>query len=272
MPTPFEAFRAKLGIGNPTQRGVGFNYSPTILQQGNDPGQQFKDKLSARLNSGDTIYNSNKQTNLNRLATDLTQKSAGLKFDEFGKPDITLSDFGQSGQTALKSITRHGDLATQTAEAKNAYQNALATQNLGQYGFTGSVTIDGTSAIPGANSSNPGARAAAMAMQAAKNNTPYVWGGNSLSTGVDCSGLVQQIYRQLGINVPRTTYEQAKNGKQVPVSDIRPGDLVFYNDFKHVGIYVGNGHIVHSANQKLGTITSNLNNSNGAPILVLRPY
>jgi cell wall-associated NlpC family hydrolase len=113
-------------------------------------------------------------------------------------------------------------------------------------------------------------------MQIAANKVPYVWGGNSLTQGVDCSGLVQQLYAKMGIQVPRTTYEQAKRGKQVPVSSIRPGDLVFYRPGsrgpEHVGIYVGNGKIVHAANTRLGVITSNLNNSNGAPMLVLRPY
>jgi cell wall-associated NlpC family hydrolase len=271
MATPFDAFRAKLGIGNQSQRGVGYNYSPTILQQGNNPGDAFANKLTSRKDAGNSIYNSNKQQDLNRLASDLTNKSAGLKFDEFGKPDIQLADFGQAGNTVLKGISRRGDLSTQAAESRQAYQNAVTAQNLGQYGFTGSVQVSGTD-IPGASSNNPGARAASMAMQVAKNHTAYVYGGNSLSTGIDCSGLVQQIYRQLGINVPRTTWEQAKNGREVPVSDIRPGDLVFYNDYGHVGIYVGNGKIVHAANSRLGVITSNLNNSNGSPLKVLRPY
>jgi len=149
-------------------------------------------------------------------------------------------------------------------------------QNLGSYGFTGSFSGGGSTAIPGADSNNVGAKAAAMAMQVAQNHTAYVWGGNSLSTGVDCSGLVQQIYSKLGISVPRVTYEQARHGKQVSVNQIRPGDLVFYRPGsrgpEHVGIYVGNGHVVHAANSRLGVITSNLNNSNGAPMLILRPY
>lgn len=255
-------------------KGVGYNYTPTILQQGNTVdslGQSFLDKLSGRKDAGQSIYSNMKQQSTNRLANDLVQKSAGLKFDEFGKPDVNLTDFSALGKNRLTNIGQYGDLATQTAEAKRAYQNAVDMQNIGSYGFS---SYDGASGsvIPGAKSGNPGARAAAMAMQVQKNGTPYVWGGNSLSNGVDCSGLVQQIYGQLGISIPRITYEQAKFGKRVSVHDIRPGDLVFYNNYGHVGIYVGNGHIVHAANPKLGVITSNLTNSNGAPLLVLRPY
>lgn len=261
---------------------MGYDYTPTILNQGQTQaqvGQNFLDKLGTRKTAGQTIYDTNRQEGTNRLASDLVNKSAGLKFDEFGKPELQLGDFASAGKTVLSNIGERGNLALQTEEAKSAFKNAVAMQNLGSYGLTGEFSVSNSgsgSAIPGASGDNPGARAASMAMQIAKNGLNYVWGGNSLSTGVDCSGLVQQIYKRLGVNVPRVTYDQAKNGKRVSVNQIRPGDLVFYRPGsrgpEHVGIYVGNGKVVHAANPRLGVITSNLTNSNGAPILVLRPY
>lgn len=240
-----------------------------------DNGQAFLDKLTQRKDTGQNFYNNLRQQQTNRVATDVVNKSAGLKFDEFGIPEKKLGNFGTMAQGAIKGITNHGDLATQTAEAKQAFQQASSMQNLGSYGLSGSFSISGTD-IPGASSNNPGAKAASMAMQVAKNHVAYVWGGNSLSNGIDCSGLVQQIYKKLGINLPRVTYDQAKSGRQVSVNQIRPGDLVFYRPGsrgpEHVGIYVGNGKVVHAANSKLGVITSNLTNSNGAPMIVLRPY
>jgi cell wall-associated NlpC family hydrolase len=269
MATPIEAFKAKLGVGNPTA-------APKVMSQSpSDNGQAFIDRLMQRKTVGQNFYANLRQKQTNRVATDLVNKSAGLKFDEFGKPEIKLADFGTVGQSTVKGITQRGNLVTQQAEARNAFRDAVRMQDIGSYGLTGQFTVSGTD-IPGASSNNVGARAASMAMQVAKNNVPYVWGGNNLATGVDCSGLVQQIYRQLGIQVPRVTYDQAKNGKVVSPSQIRPGDLVFYRPGsrgpEHVGIYVGNGKIVHAANTRLGVITSNLNNSNGAPMLVLRPY
>lgn len=282
MATPFQQFKSKLGIGQSGLKGVGYNYTPTVMTQGQSPtevGQSVLDKLASRKDAGQNIYETNRQEGTNRLASDLVDKSAGLKFDEFGKPQLNLGDFASAGKTVLSNIGERGNLALQTEEAKTAYRNAVSMQNLGSYGLTGQFSVDGSgsgSAIPGATGDNPGARAASMAMQLSKNNLPYVWGGNSLSTGVDCSGLVQQIYGRLGVKVPRVTYEQAKSGKQVSAGQIRPGDLVFYRPGsrgpEHVGIYVGNGKVVHAANSKLGTITSNLTNSNGAPILILRPY
>ncbi len=76
----------------------------------------------------------------------------------------------------------------------------------------------------------------------------YVWGGTSLSKGVDCSGFVQQVYKHFGVTLPRTSTEQRRAGRGVSVSDIKPGDIVCYSG--HVGIYAGNGMIIHASNSK----------------------
>lgn len=273
MPTPFQAFTSKLGIKSSRQPGTGFSsYAPTVMSNGQPtPGQTLGSKVSDRVGAGNDIYQNNKSQSTNRLANDLVQKSAGLKFDEFGKPDVNLTNFSDMFKQQAQTIDQRGKGALATVEAQAAFKNAIDMQNLGSYGFSGYDGGNGTD-VPGATGDNPGAKAVSLAMKAMKNGTPYVWGGNSLTQGVDCSGLVQQVYRQLGISVPRTTQEMARNGKQVPMSQIRPGDLVFYNKYGHVGIYMGNGKIIHAANSKLGIITSNLTNSNGSPLMVLRPY
>lgn len=76
--------------------------------------------------------------------------------------------------------------------------------------------------------------------------TPYVWGGSSPS-GFDCSGFVQYVYREAGINISRTTYTQISEG--YAVSDLQPGDLVFFGSYSapyHVGIYIGSGQYIHA--------------------------
>lgn len=272
MPTQFENFTTRLGINRPGMRGKGFNYAPQLMGQGQTPGEQLFGKVTDRKEAGQQIYDNMKSQNTNRVASDVLNKSAGLSFDEFGKPNVNLANFADLQKGVNSSIQQRGNLAYQTAVAKQNYANAVDMQNIGSYGFGSyDAGVSGTD-VPGASKNNPGAKAVSIAMQAMKNGTGYVYGGNSLSRGVDCSGLVQQAYRQLGINLPRTTYEQAKAGKQVPISAIRPGDLVFYNNLGHVGIYMGNGKIIHAANSHLGIITSNLTNSNGAPVMVLRPY
>lgn len=77
---------------------------------------------------------------------------------------------------------------------------------------------------------------------------PYVWGGTTPS-GFDCSGLVQYVLGNLGINISRVTQTQCKEGVPVAKGDLQPGDLVFFEsngDVHHVGIYIGNGQMLHA--------------------------
>lgn len=76
--------------------------------------------------------------------------------------------------------------------------------------------------------------------------TPYVWGGKDPS-GFDCSGLVYYVYKNAaGIELPGNTYGQITKGTPVSQSNLQPGDLVFTDNVEHVGIYVGNGQMIHA--------------------------
>lgn len=82
-------------------------------------------------------------------------------------------------------------------------------------------------------------------------DTPYRYGGNSTDSGFDCSGYVGHVFKhELNISLPRTSREISQVGEPISQSELRPGDLVFYNTlrqpFSHVGIYVGEGKFVHS--------------------------
>lgn len=74
---------------------------------------------------------------------------------------------------------------------------------------------------------------------------PYVYGGNSLTSGTDCSGFVKLIYKKYGKTLPRSSYSYRSVGKSVSYSQARPGDIICYSG--HVAIYAGNGRIVHAA-------------------------
>lgn len=79
---------------------------------------------------------------------------------------------------------------------------------------------------------------------------PYVWGGTSLTSGADCSGFVQSVYRHFGVSIPRTSAEQAGYGREIAYEEMEPGDLVCYPG--HLAMYIGGGRIVHARSAKAG--------------------
>lgn len=99
--------------------------------------------------------------------------------------------------------------------------------------------------FPSPDSLSPRAAAAVRAARGAVGK-PYVWGQNG-PHGFDCSGLIQWAYAQAGTSLPRTSQAQAGAGRAVPLDQARPGDIVVYrSDASHVGMYVGDGQVVHS--------------------------
>lgn len=116
-----------------------------------------------------------------------------------------------------------------------------------------------TTASSTSSSSSLGQQIADFAVQYV--GYPYVYGGNSLTNGVDCSGFTQQVYLHFGYSIPRRASIQATVGTSVAISDLQPGDLVFYGDSEgvgHVVIYIGNGKVVHASTPSKGIIISDL--------------
>lgn len=106
------------------------------------------------------------------------------------------------------------------------------------------------------DSVNMGQQVADFALQFVGN--PYVYGGTSLTNGADCSGFVMSVYANFGVSLPHSANADRKKGMGVgSIQEAIPGDLVCYSG--HVGIYIGNGQIVHASNSRTGIIVSNAN-------------
>lgn len=103
--------------------------------------------------------------------------------------------------------------------------------------------------VSSSGSSATGSRIASYAQQFIGN--PYRYGGNSLTSGIDCSGFTQQIMAKFGYSISRTSSSQAGEGREVSTSNLRAGDLVFYGNggsINHVAVYIGGGQVVHASN------------------------
>ena len=90
----------------------------------------------------------------------------------------------------------------------------------------------------------------------------YVWGGTSLTRGVDCSGFTMKVYEKYGISLPHNASAQSQYGTRISISQAKPGDLIFYSKggrINHVALYIGNGQVVHASSPKSGIKVSSYN-------------
>ena len=131
--------------------------------------------------------------------------------------------------------------STSTSAASSAWSRAAAAA-----GLTGTSATTSTSSPAGGGLESQVVAAAQRYL-----GVPYAWGGTDPSVGLDCSGLVQRVFADLGIDLPRTSSQQATAGTPVAsLDEARPGDLVFFDNsssrpgIDHVGIYVGDGKMI----------------------------
>lgn len=154
-----------------------------------------------------------------------------------------------------KIIQEQEAAAAQAAAARANSSPSSSSYDGGGAGKGGSIAGDyaaGGGKNPGASTGVSGSSVVSYAMQFVGN--PYVWAGNSLTNGVDCSGFVHEVYAHFGISTPRYSQAFKSVGQAVSFDNIQPGDVVVYPG--HVAIYAGGGVIVEAQSTKAG-ITAN---------------
>jgi cell wall-associated NlpC family hydrolase len=164
----------------------------------------------------------------------------------------------QQAENYQNIITAQGKIIQEQEAAAAARANSSPSSSSydgGGAGKGGSIAGDyaaGGGKNPGASTGVSGSSVVSYAMQFVGN--PYVWAGNSLTNGVDCSGFVHEVYAHFGISTPRYSQAFKSVGQAVSFDNIQPGDVVVYPG--HVAIYAGGGVIVEAQSTKAG-ITAN---------------
>lgn len=149
----------------------------------------------------------------------------------------TISQTSRGSSTPRTGITDTTDKQTDNSSTNNNQEANDSSSNV--------------------STSLKGADVLAYAMQFV--GYPYVYGGSSTS-GFDCSGFTQYVYKHFGVTLNRTAAAQNSNGTAVSRSNLQPGDLVMFGSpINHVGIYAGGGRIVHAANPSRGVTTDTIN-------------
>ncbi|MFJ9771569.1 NlpC/P60 family protein [Kitasatospora sp. NPDC101157] len=240
--------------------------SPTVQLMLSSSPDNFLNQAGALNQAGDTQKNQLKQLQEQQRKLDQDRTEAQGKLAELESTTTQLKASKEDVQNKLKAaqdllntLTEQERQAIKAAEEKaaaDAKAKADAAAQASQSGSGDRASRDSGRSDLGSGSSNapvkiaPGSShgAAALAAAATKVGSPYVWGATGPSS-FDCSGLMVWAFNQANVSLPRTSQEQAGAGTRIgtDLSQAQPGDLlIFYSDAHHVGIYAGNGQVLHA--------------------------
>ena len=136
--------------------------------------------------------------------------------------------------------------ATQPAQTVSQPTQSASTQSAPTQSGSAPAPVSGTpSSPPSSTPAAPAGHGGVVGIAMRYLGVPYVWGGAS-PRGFDCSGLVMYVFAQIGVSLPHSSYAQYGMGSPVSMSQLQPGDLVFFAGASHVGIYIGGGQFIHA--------------------------
>ena len=177
------------------------------------------------------------------------QEEETVVYDEEGN-EVDASEAAENGETVYDEEGNEVD--AEEVAAEEDYSGSEEDYEYDEYGnvIDTANTVDPSEYESSSSSSSSGSGSSVVDYATQFVGNPYVWGGTSLTDGADCSGFVQSVYKNFGVDLPRTSYEQQNAGTEVSYEDAQPGDLICYGG--HVAIYMGDGKIVHASNAKDG--------------------
>lgn len=182
--------------------------------------------------------------------------------DEFSAFKTTVSKVAESVTNFVSNLTGRSTGTTSVTANPSGSDDTVIAANTAPSSETTSVvsapkkTVNAGTAVP--TIATTASRQALINYAKQFLGNPYVYGGTSLTEGADCSGFVQQIFKNFGIKTGRSSRDQIENAQSITFEELQPGDLVFYasGDYvNHVAIYAGDGVIIHAANSRTGICT-----------------
>ncbi|MFI7365889.1 NlpC/P60 family protein [Streptomyces sp. NPDC050149] len=186
------------------------------------------------------------RTSKQNVQTKLSQ-ARGLLSKLTAEEKARLAELERKKEAEAKR--KAAELAKKQAAAKaEADRKAEAAEEAAKEAGSGTGTGTGTGTGSGSGSDSDASTKAekVMAFARAQLGKPYVWGATGPAS-YDCSGLTQAAWKAAGVDIPRTTWDQVNVGTRIATEDLQPGDLVFfYDDISHVGIYKGDGMMIHA--------------------------
>lgn len=216
-------------------------------------GSSITGYVSAQYITIGSSSNSDSGSDTSKPSSDATYKEVNETV--WATAGVNIRKGAGTNYSIIGSLVKNGSI-TRIGVGSNGWSKVKYGNSTG---YISSEYLTTTNPNPGA-SSTTGEAVVAFAKQFLGN--PYVWGGNDLNTGVDCSGFTQQVFLNFGIQLNRTADAQRSNGRAISLSEAQPGDLVFYGSSgyaSHVALYIGNGQVIHASSPSTGIIISNVN-------------
>lgn len=173
--------------------------------------------------------------------------NSGADFEAMMRVLDYADNLNNPAPAASGSSASSGSSSTSRSNGSSSAEAASAAAATGSTGSTNNAsrTSSSSSVAPPSGTGKTGADAVEIGKKYL--GVPYVWGGNTAATGLDCSGLTKLVYQQMGIDLPRVAIDQAKQGREIPsLAQAEPGDLIVTDNGGHIGIYVGDGKMLNA--------------------------